>query len=120
MIGVRHRMGRWGGKEMVKSFDPLFEHGRPRAGYDELFAKDGYAVGAIQVDGDQYVYAIRVAFMRIDGDRLDPNDSYVSDWIGNPTGQTPTTLNGEGACVVGVHFRATLILDAVGLVFKGE
>lgn len=120
MIGVRHRMGSWAGKEMVKSFDPLFERGRPRPGYDELFAKDGYAVGAIQVDGDQYVYAIRVAFMRIDGDRLDPNESYVSEWIGNPTGQTPKTLNGDGAFVVGVHCRATLILDAVGLVFKAE
>ncbi len=120
MIGVRHRTGNWAGKDMVKRFDPLFERGRPRPGYDELFAKDGYAVGAIQVDGDKYVYAIRVAFMRIDGDRLDPKDSYVSEWIGKPTGQAPKTLNGDGAFVVGVHSRGTIILDAVGLVFKDE
>ena len=120
MVGVRHSMGSWAGEDAIRSFDPLFERGRPRPGSKELFAKDGYAVGAIQVDGDKYVNAIRVAFMRIDGDRLNQKDSYVSEWIGKPTGRPPKTLNGDGAFVVGVHGRGTAILDAVGLIFKAD
>lgn len=120
MIGVRYRLGSWAGKDAVQSFDPIFDRSRPQARHGELYAKDGYAVGAIQVDGDEYVYAIRVAFMRIEGGRLDQKDSYVSEWIGVPTGLTPKTLNGNGAFVVGVHGRGAMILDAVGLVFKAE
>lgn len=120
MIGVRHAMGSWAGQDALRSFDPLFERGRARPGSEELFAKDGYAVGAIQVDGDKYVNAIRVAFMRIEGDRLNPKDSYVSEWLGKPTGRPSKTLNGDGAFVVGVHGRGTIILDAIGLVFKAE
>lgn len=120
MIGVRYRLGSWAGKDAVQSFDPIFERSRPQARHGELYAKDGYAVGAIQVDGDEYVYAIHIAFMRIEGGRLDQKDSYVSEWIGVPTGLSPKTLNGNGAFVVGVHGRGAMILDAVGLVFKAE
>ena len=85
-----------------------------------MFAKDGYAVGAIQVDGADFVNAVRVAFMRIEGDRLNPKDTYISDWIGKLTGRDPVTINGNGAIVVGVHGRRGAILNAVGLVCKAE
>ncbi len=120
MVCVRYAMGRWAGKDGLRTFDPLFERDRPWPGHEELLAKDGYAVGAIQVDADESVDAVRVAFMRIAGNRLDQKDSYVSDWIGTPTGRPPKTLNSKGAFVVGVHFRSTAILEAVGLIFEGE
>ena len=120
MIGFRYRAGIRAGQEAVQRFAPVFESGRPRAGYTVVMAKDGYAVGAIQVDSDQFVKAIRVAFMRIDGDRLDTKDSYVSDWIGKPTGQSPKTLNSKGAWVLGVQSRFTGNLHAVGLIYQVE
>jgi hypothetical protein len=118
MIGVRSRMGSYRDEAVVQNFDPLFEKEASRRGYESLYAKDGYAVGAIQVDADQYVNAIRVAFMRLDGDQLDTSDSYVSEWIGEPTGRDLQSINGEGKLVVGVHGRGTIIQDAIGLVFK--
>ncbi len=120
MIGVRYAVMKWAGQDGLRVFEPLFERGRPRLGHEELFARDGYAVGAIQVDAGENVNAVRIAFMRIAGNRLNQQDSYVSDWIGNPTGRTPTTVNSNGTFVLGVHFRATAIVQAVGLISKAE
>ena len=120
MIGVRYTLGSWGVQDAVRTFEPIFERKNSPPKADELFAKDGYAVGAIQVDGANFVNAIRVAFMRTEGDRLNSKDSYVSDWIGKPTGRTPETINGNGALVVGVHGRGAAVLDAVGLVCRAK
>jgi hypothetical protein len=82
-----------------------------------IAARDGYAVGAIQVDGDQFVNAIRIAFMRIENDRLNTKDKYISDWIGVPQGSQPETISCAGSPVVGIFGRGTAVVDAIGLVF---
>ena len=120
VIGVRHSLGRWDDQDTLGIFEPIFDRKNSPPGANELFAKDGYAVGAIQVDGADFVNAVRVAFMRIEGDRLNPKDTYISDWIGKLTGRDPVTINGNGAIVVGVHGRRGAILNAVGLVCKAE
>ena len=59
--------------------------------------------------------------MRISPDgRLDPSDRYTSQWIGSPTGRPPTTLGSTGAMVVGIGGRRAAILDAVGLILRGQ
>jgi hypothetical protein len=117
VLGFRYRLGSWQDQQRLGRIEPLFAETAPGPGWQSVVGRDGYAVGAIQVDGDQYVNAIRIAFMRIKDGRLDTQDKYVSDWIGVPQGSQPKTINCAGAPVVGIFGRATVVVDAIGLVF---
>jgi hypothetical protein len=114
VLGVRYRMGNWGGRERVGGLEPLFTSA---AGRDVILARDGYALGALEVDADEYVDAVALVFMRLalDGS-LDPADSYTSEWIGDPTGNPTRTIGGDGAKVIGLCGRGAAVLDAVGVV----
>ena len=62
----------------------------------DLLAKNGYALGAIDVrhtkSGDlSYVVAVRAIFMRVKNRRLSPGDSYASPWVGRPDQQAQPT-----------------------------
>ncbi len=103
---------------MTKRYDPLFEERQSNGPFQAVVAREGYALGAIQVDADSEVRAVRLAFMRIDGDRLDPKDSYTSEWIGTRTDGKPKTLNGKGARVLGFFGRRTVSIQALGLLIE--
>ncbi len=117
VVGVRYRLGQWQGKDRLGGIEPLYANSSLRPGWEIVVARDGYAVGAVQVDGDQFVNAIRLAFMRLEDGRLNTKDTYVSDWIGTPEGTHQKTLNGKGSPVVGIVGRGLAIVDAIGLVF---
>jgi hypothetical protein len=120
VVGIRYRLGSWAGQESVGKIEGVSQRTKTPGPWEHVFAREGYALGAIQVDADKFVHAVRLAFMRIDGDRLDAKDSYVSEWIGSPSGAQPETINGNGAPVIGFHGRAMAIVDAVGLVFTKD
>ncbi len=82
----------------------------------DLEAKEGYAVGAIVVKAGDRVDGFRVVFMRIKGDRLDPNDKYESRWVGGRGGRAETLLGGDGKPVIGIHGRCGDDLDSIGLI----
>jgi len=116
VLGVRYRPGSWAGKQHVGQLEPLFAPGAA-AGPNTLLARDGYALGGLEVDADDYVDAVALVFMRITADgRLDPTDSYTSEWIGNPSGNATHTLGGDGTKVIGICGRGAAVLDAIGLV----
>ena len=83
-------------------------------------AKEGYAVGALDIKSNPYVAAIRVVFMRLGDDgKLDKEDTYKSEWFGaRNVGGTPETVGGNGRKVIGIHGCRILILDALGLVME--
>ncbi len=117
VVGVRYRLGSWAGRECVGRLEPIFASGAASAAPDVVMARDGYALGALEVDADQYVDAVALVFKRLtpEGD-LDPSDSYTSDWIGNPTGKPTRAVGGGGAKVIGICGRGAAVLDAIGLV----
>src|ERR1700722_2113203 len=49
-------------------------------------AKPGYAVGGVTLRSGLNINGLSVTFMRIQGRRLDPNQSYESKWVGDRTG----------------------------------
>ncbi len=117
VLGVRFRMGNWGGRQRVGSLEPLFSSGTTAGARDVILARDGYAVGALEVDADEYVDAVALVFMRLTPEgSLDPTDTYTSQWIGSPTGNPTRTISGEGTQVIGICGRGAAIMDAVGLV----
>ncbi len=84
-------------------------------------AKPGYAVGGVTVRSGLNINGLSVTFMRIQGRRLDPNQSYESAWIGDRTGGGEAYLGGDGDPVVGVYgCQDNEKVTALGLVFINE
>jgi len=82
-------------------------------------ARDGYAVGAVTVgsdEGSKLVRGVKVTFMRIGMDGLDPNRSYDSEWVG-VRDVRPMRLSSNGRPILGVSGRQGLALDRIALVF---
>jgi tetratricopeptide (TPR) repeat protein len=78
-------------------------------------AKPGYAVGAISVRAGAGIDGFSVTFMQIEGDRLNPEKSYKSAWLGGRGGAPPRELGGDGAPVVGIFGRTNDENRVVGL-----
>lgn len=118
VIGVRYRERERRGEQVMQRLEPLFEKPRASTFWEAVVAREGYALGAIQVDADTEVRAVRLAFMRIDGDRLDPKDVYTTEWIGTRTGGQPKTLNAKGARILGLVERRRMSVQALGLILE--
>lgn len=120
IVGFRIRMSTWDGLTIVQRLEPVYagESVVPTPGL--CVARPGYAVGALVLDGQNYVTAMRVEFMRITGLQLDPKDSYQSDWFGEPHYAPAHRLGGWGQPVVGIFGRRGLNVDALGLILLSE
>lgn len=132
MVGLAWTMGTWAGRTPIGRIEPLFDRaapagrsssipgpGRSATSLQRVLAKDGYAIGGLTVDADQYVDAVQPIFMKLRPDgKLDPADRYQGPWLGEPRGKNPRTIDGNGVKVIGIHGRGTAVLDAVGLVFE--
>lgn len=118
VVGFRYQLSTWDHKGIVQTLEPLYEReNTPLDG--TMLARDGYVVGGILADSDKYFHAFRVIFIRLNQTTLDPKDTYLSDWIGEPSsGEPPKQLAGNGEHVVGVCGRKGINMDAVGLLVR--
>jgi hypothetical protein len=92
------------------------------AGIKSVVARPGYAVGAITARMGLGIDGFSVTFMKVVGDRLDPKDSYESEWVGNPKSRwAPQLLGGKGVPIVGLLGRQNGGRPcAIGLLFKSR
>jgi hypothetical protein len=117
-VGFRYAVGSWAGQPALRFLEPLYER-PPAERTGEVVARDGYAVAGLNVNAGQYVHAVQIVFARVTADgKLDPADSYTSDWLGTKTDASTTPLDSRGAPIIGIHGRKAAILDAIGLVLK--
>lgn len=118
VLGFVYRPASWAGKQALGLLEPFYQRNAPSA-LQSVVAKEGYAVGGLIVDAQEYVSAVKVVFVRLQADgRPNPADTYTSDWIGHPTGGPTRTLDAKGAKVIGVHGRRAAVLDAIGLLLE--
>ena len=72
-------------------------------------AKPGYALAGWTFSGN--AHAIKLTFMKLNGSRLDPSDSYESDWIGTErqtnSDEMPPHWQSEGDLVIGIKLRTS-------------
>ena len=123
---------------IIKSLQPVYlgssgtpsrTFGIPVGAVVPLLAKPGYAVGEIYARGGVRVNALKVGFMRIKGNSLDPKDRYESPWVGGAGGNAEVHLGGEGDAfqvgkpvgvkgkmVIGVWGRCANDVDCLGLI----
>lgn len=114
---------------VVHSIQPLFRNGRDlqegrrygktRDKETETIAKEGYAVGGILLDNDSLVNGLRVVFMRLRGDRLDPEDHYESEMIGGE-GKFDNIRCSTGDPIVGIYGAVGSDLNSLGLILPRE
>lgn len=125
VVGFQYEIGQWMRQSIVHSLDPIYD--RETAAYRSndgksglIVARPGYVVGGIMVDGRNYANAMRIIFMRQNGDHISPNDHYMTDWLGTPVDDHPVQLAGNGERVIGICGRKGLNFDALGLVLAAN
>lgn len=127
LVGVRVSYVNSFGGSKVGSVQPLyragdivtpgFRHGDQAGEQIEVVAKPGYAVGVIRTHTGLLVDGFELVFMKINGQRLDPRDSYQSPWLGDPNGGSPRDGDGQGLMAIGVCGRAQKEIQELGLIF---
>jgi hypothetical protein len=121
VIGFAWSSGSWAGQKLIGRLEPMFTRDVPGGFQTSVVAREGYAVGGISVEGDDFVRAIQVVFVKTTpGGKLDPSDSYTSDWIGHPAGKSVQAIDSRGTKVIGIQGRKAAILDAVGLILAED
>ena len=102
----KRTFGRWCGREGTQNSPTLM-------------AKEGYALGGLVVRTSNRIECLQAIFMRAEGDRLNPADSYRSEWIGTQAGGPELTIGGDGAPVIGVYGAEREYLRSLGLILAG-
>jgi hypothetical protein len=116
LLGFSGTIGNWNNRSMVRLLHPLYEQSAAKPGETLLLAKEGYAVGGLNAVGDDYCWAIQVIFCRLQGDKLDLNDTYTSPWVSDPRNDAVRRLGMTGEPVLGIFGRQGLNNDALGLI----
>jgi hypothetical protein len=127
LIGFRGETGGWFQFTVVGSLQSLYlspagpvagnKWGHAGAGR-EIVARDGYAVGGILVRSGEVIDGLQLIFMRMkpDGLSLDPQDFYVSDWIGK-AGNGARELSAKGKLIIGLTGRHGDVVESLGLIY---
>jgi hypothetical protein len=61
------------------------------------------------------VAGLQLVYMRISGDRLDPQDAYESEVLGGSEGGGPIVLDGDGRPLAGLQGTYQGALNGIGL-----
>ena len=67
-----------------------------------LMAQADYAVGGVTLRTSVNIRGMSLTFMRINGQTLDPKQSYTSEWVGDNKGGHEASVGGNAAPIVGV------------------
>lgn len=117
VIGFAVQLGSWGHPTLGHVY-PLYSRDTSMFPADAKIslAQTGYAVGGIYVNKLDGADAIKIIFMHIKGNALDPHDFYTTNWLGDTHGGTPTKLGATGQPVLGTFGRQGMNNDTLGLI----
>jgi hypothetical protein len=129
LVGVRYTTHPFLGRPKVGALQPLYRtspssrtlvegdhHGEVAGPETTVVARNGYAVGAIKTRTGLSLDGLVLIFMKVEGDRLDPSDSYESPVIGDSEGGSPAIVSGNGSLVVGLQGLSAKNVNALGLI----
>jgi hypothetical protein len=134
LVGVDVWYGTFVNNDVIHGIRPIFLDAQGREQPGNLHGKDtgrapirvkakkGYAVGAISVKTALCVDCLSLTFMKLDKGRLDPLQSYESQWLGGPDNNGATRLGGTGEAVVGLigSQNSNSELNGLGLVLSNK
>jgi hypothetical protein len=124
LVGLEVGLGKFFNNDVVRAVRPVFRVGdKDELGIQrgseldrvvKVIAKPGYAVGAVTIKAGLTVDGLSVTFMKVKDGKLDPSDSYESEWVGGYGGGGPVKLAGDGSAVIGIVGKANA-QNATGL-----
>jgi hypothetical protein len=125
LVGVRVSfIDRFGGSK-IRSIQPIYRlgatnylgrvYGQYVPPFATFVAMPGYAVGGIVSRAGLMVDGFGLVFMKVDGDHLEPGETYNSPWIGDKTGGRAEGATSQGNLVVGLQGRAEKEVRGLGL-----
>lgn len=130
LVGFEVGLGKWAGtSDVVSAIRPIYvdqrgrevlgdQHGKLNGRKIRVRAKRGYAVGAITAKSVAALDGFSVTFMKVKNGRLDPDDSYESEWVGGGGSLPQRTASGNGAPAIGIAGRGDdANCAAMGLIF---
>jgi hypothetical protein len=127
LVGFHYALARLGNKEVITSLQPIYltpagetdgvAYGHAYSPVQTWHAPDGYAIGAARVCGGVTINSLTLTAMRIDSDRLNPDDARNSPRIGG-AGGTLEIFNGHGTPVIGICGRQRDGFLGLGLVYS--
>ncbi len=124
IYGLECSTGEYAGQTVVRSVKPCFDRAsQSPSSTNSVVAKEGYALGDLDVYATNAVCGLRVTFMRVKPDgALDPEDSYTSDWLVTKPDLPTVKLNPDRRRVIGLRVRqldegTTRVVSAIGLVY---
>jgi hypothetical protein len=131
LVGFEIGQGKYFNRDMIRAAKPIY-----RVGDKEIFgeqrgtqvknlitlkAKAGYAVGAIAVKHGLGFDGMSITFMKVVDGKLDPKDSYESEFVGSDENKIPTRIGGDGTPVIGIVGKTNdKDMTGMGLLFKGQ
>lgn len=126
MLGFRCDFGSWASSPSIRRITPVYAPAAVPALHEQVFAKEGYAVGGLHVEVSPYVSGVQAIFMRLEADgRLNPKDQYLSEWVRakdaqgkDYKGKLQPAIVSDGRPVIGVHCGNGAIVNTIGLVFE--
>ncbi len=84
-------------------------------------AKAGYAVGGIAAKHGLGFDGMSVTFMKMTDGKLDPKDTYESEFVGSDEKKPATKIGGSGTPVIGIVGRTNdKDMTGMGLLLKGQ
>jgi hypothetical protein len=96
---------------------PVFE----RSEGFTVIAEEGYALGGLRVYAREKVLGFQPIFMKLDGDTLNPTDSYTGDWEGaKGSDDQIVRLAGDGRIVCGLCIHGAGEVNGLGLIVRGK
>jgi S1-C subfamily serine protease len=131
LIGLEIGLGKFFDQDVIKAVRPIYRVGKEEKFGEQrgthldrvttLKAKDGYAVGAMTYKCGLNFDGCSLTFMKVVDGKLDPKDSYESQWVGWNGDKQPAKIESGGRLVVGIVGRATATdATGLGLLFKGQ
>jgi V8-like Glu-specific endopeptidase len=129
LVGFEFGLGKFANHDTIKAVRPIYrvakdeevmgkQYGTKLERVVTVKAKAGYAVGSLTLKAGLWIDGISVTFMRVADGKLDPSDSYQSDYFGNTAGNR-TILGGDGTPVIGICGRSNQSdCSGIGLLLK--
>lgn len=135
LIGFHYTLKKFFDKDLIDHFQPIYltasgEKLGPALGSFRgskkltLKAKPNYAIGKMAIRGGGLWGGVNCHFMRVEGTRLNANDTYESGWIGHKD-QPDSPFLGDGRPIIGIHGKLQKPQDgggvcSIGLYVIGE
>ena len=86
----------------------------------EIIAKDGYAIGGLNVYADGKILGFQAIFMRVKDNSFNPFDTYEGDWLGTEPEDEESIekLGGDGRPVFGIRTHGFTELEGIALIIE--